>query len=240
MISARNNIFCCCVLIVRLALLAAEQSSAFGADLHQPYQAFDPPSLPQLYSANPEPKTNPFDDISVIDIFNQKINGLSEQCPRRNVIMFFMTREKEYLTPCIRPALLNSTRYEQPEDSMRDQLQGLSKLNQLRNLKEENDRLSEMGGAPSQDERESKPKLNLQGTPVSYSGRLLKRILQNMGDGTVKVDFPNANFKPIDDKRARLSINGALSSLADMLRHESGRHRKPQYAFHSDLLKMGK
>lgn len=72
----------------------------------------------------------------------------------------------------------------------------------------------------------------------SYSGRLLKRILQNMDDGTIKADlpFPSVSKKK---KRSRLSIHSALTSLVDMLRHEPPRARTPSYGFHSKLLKMG-
>jgi hypothetical protein len=73
---------------------------------------------------------------------------------------------------------------------------------------------------------------------ASYSGNILKRILDNMDAGTAKIDFME-DTKGNTDKRARLSINGALSSLVEMLRHESRRHRRPQYAFHREMLHMG-
>ena len=73
---------------------------------------------------------------------------------------------------------------------------------------------------------------------ASYSGNILKRILDNMDAGTAKVDLLD-DAKGNSEKRARLSINGALSSLVEMLRHESRRHRRPQYAFHREMLHMG-
>lgn len=74
--------------------------------------------------------------------------------------------------------------------------------------------------------------------PSSYSGNILKRILQNMDAGTIKTDFYKQRA-PVATKRARLSVNSALSSLADMLRSESGGRREPVYAFHREMLKMG-
>lgn len=72
-----------------------------------------------------------------------------------------------------------------------------------------------------------------------YSAHVLKRILQNMDDGTAKVDTPYASADS-KRKRSRLSIHSALTSLADMVRHESSdKSRKPLYGFHSKLLKMG-
>ncbi|XP_045182393.2 uncharacterized protein LOC123541083 [Mercenaria mercenaria] len=74
---------------------------------------------------------------------------------------------------------------------------------------------------------------------ATSSGNILKRILDNMDAGTAKVDFME-DTKGDAEKRARLSINGALSSLVEMLRHESRRHhRRPQYAFHREMLHMG-
>ena len=70
----------------------------------------------------------------------------------------------------------------------------------------------------------------------SYSGRLLKRILQNMNNG-----LPSAEQTGIDKRsRPRLSINVALTSLADMLRHQSRRHNHGhQYGFRQRLLNLG-
>lgn len=75
---------------------------------------------------------------------------------------------------------------------------------------------------------------------ASYSGNILKRILDNMEAGTAKVDFiANREMNSEKSKRARLSINGALGSLVEMLRHESRHHRRPQFAFHREMLNMG-
>lgn len=73
---------------------------------------------------------------------------------------------------------------------------------------------------------------------ATYSGNILKRILDNMESGTAKVDIKE-DLKGASAKRARLSINGALSSLVDMLQNESRRHRRPQFAFHREMLNMG-
>jgi len=72
-----------------------------------------------------------------------------------------------------------------------------------------------------------------------FSAHVLKRILQNIDDGTVKVDLPYTSAD-VKDKRSRLSIHSALTSLADMVRQDlPSRNRKPKYGFHSKLLKMG-
>lgn len=72
---------------------------------------------------------------------------------------------------------------------------------------------------------------------ISYSGRLLKRILQNLNEDIVKINIlPSTEDQP--EKRSRLSLNGALSSLSDMLYYGDGR-RQPMNAFHRGLLRMG-
>ncbi|KAL4217808.1 hypothetical protein ACF0H5_022547 [Mactra antiquata] len=89
-------------------------------------------------------------------------------------------------------------------------------------------------------ERNSTANPAMEAQPIakpSYSGKLLKRILQNMDAGTIKTDFlPSASSY---SKRARLSVNSALSSLAGLLRNENMGHREPKYAFHREMLKMG-
>ena len=79
---------------------------------------------------------------------------------------------------------------------------------------------------------------------MSYSGRLLKRILQNMNhDGLTDTDDTgsDAGEREGHKRSPRLSINGALSSLADMLRHNSRRyHHAPRYGFRQRLRTLGR
>ena len=77
----------------------------------------------------------------------------------------------------------------------------------------------------------------------SYSGRLLKRILQNMNNGLPTGEDSSHGVEQAESEkrsRPRLSINVALSSLADMLRHQSRRHHHGhQYGFRQRLLNLG-
>ena len=82
----------------------------------------------------------------------------------------------------------------------------------------------------------------------SYSGKLLKRLFANGMSRYTPGISSRSSIDDVEDgikgqeapeKRARLSINGALGSLVDMLHHESRQHRRPVYAFHRELLHLG-
>ena len=99
----------------------------------------------------------------------------------------------------------------------------------------------------SQSEASSSGHTNVQpsdNSMSSYSGKLLKRILQTMNnDETTSAEINSDIVQTDNEKRSRprLSINVALSSLADMLRHQSrrNRHHGRQYGFHQRLLNLG-
>ena len=79
---------------------------------------------------------------------------------------------------------------------------------------------------------------------TSYSGRLLKRILQTMNhDGLTDSEHTGSDVdgRESHKRSPRLSINGAISSLADMLRHNSRRyHHAPRYGFRQRLRTLGR
>ena len=109
--------------------------------------------------------------------------------------------------------------------------------------------LSECRGAngdqPTGENEENSPdNTQVSGGSMSYSGRLLKRILQNMNhDGLTEQEETGSDVEAREGhKRSpRLSINGALSSLADMLRHNSRRyHHAPRYGFRQRLRTLGR
>lgn len=108
-------------------------------------------------------------------------------------------------------------------------------LNILRSCLREQNSTTPMASSSEASEEGSESSDQEERQYSSYSGRLLKRILQNMDEGTVRIEEPYAESKR---KRSNLSIHSALTSLADLLRHESP-SSKPVYKFHSKLLKMG-
>ncbi|KAH3740056.1 hypothetical protein DPMN_046751 [Dreissena polymorpha] len=65
-------------------------------------------TIPTPMDVSPPPsgrKYNNSHTISLMDIFNQRVHARSDMCPRQNVVLFFLTRNIEYLNPCIGPEL---------------------------------------------------------------------------------------------------------------------------------------
>lgn len=215
---------CTLVVVAHLTLHLASVHGALSESFPQTFPS-------QLAGGSQRGKPQqPQRTFSLTDILNQRISDESEACPERNVILFFLTNDESYLRPCLRQSPSNQT--------FRDDRSGsTAQTNEMRgdfppSLVNSQHTRSDLENPKDRHSKSDEPKV--------FSGRLLKRILQNMDSGNIRTDFPQPDQPSLMEKRARLSINSALTSLADMLRHESSRHSRPQYAFHSDLLKLGK
>lgn len=164
--------------------------------------------------------TNDDDRQDLDNIFNQRVNDETQLCPKKFVLLYLLTKDVNFLRLCGKG--INADR-DMSETVDTDRKEPAN----------EQDRTPSRVDSPLvTDETEKRPQI------ATYSGNILKRILDNIDAGTAKVDFID-DVKAESQKRGRLSINGALSSLVDLLRHESRRHSRPTYAFHRDMLNLG-
>lgn len=164
--------------------------------------------------------TNDDDRQDLDNIFNQRVNDETQFCPKKFVLLYLLTKDVNFLRLCGKG--INADR-DMSETVDTDRKEPAN----------EQDRTPSRVDSPLvTDETEKRPQI------ATYSGNILKRILDNIDAGTAKVDFID-DVKAESQKRGRLSINGALSSLVDLLRHESRRHSRPTYAFHRDMLNLG-
>ncbi|KAH3885124.1 hypothetical protein DPMN_009114 [Dreissena polymorpha] len=180
---------------------------------------------PPEFSPPPSGNQRNIHTISLMDIFNQRVNARSEMCPRHNVVLFLLTRNNEYLHPCIGPEHRSKWNgefaTEAASTSRQDTTEGASPSV-----------VSGLEALRSSTSRETDVTL--------YPGSLFKRILNKRSDRTAHGNTPTfLSDRGLVDKRVMWSINSALASLGDPFHHEKERARLKMHRLHSDLLRLG-